>query len=80
MRNWMVCLIAILFLVSFVAAAAPHGFMDPAPHAGDGIPDGSGFDSTDAPNGVGDAFGPAPQSGDGIPDGSGLEPPHGAAA
>ena len=49
--------------------------MGPAPNAGDGIPDGSGFDSPNGPNGTGgqgDGYGePAPNSGDGIPDGPG---------
>ena len=51
--------------------------MGPAPNAGDGIPDGSGFDSPNGPNGTevqGDGHGePAPNSGDGIPDGPGWE-------
>ena len=49
--------------------------MGPAPNAGDGIPDGSGFDSPNGPNGTGvqgEGNGePAPNSGDGIPDGPG---------
>ncbi|MBN2065621.1 MAG: hypothetical protein JW771_02305 [Candidatus Thermoplasmatota archaeon] len=41
-----------------------------APNSGDGIPDGSGFDSFD---GIGPAYGPgpAPNSHDGISDGPG---------
>jgi hypothetical protein len=49
--------------------------MGPPPNAGDGIPDGSGFDSPSGPNGTGvqgDGNGePAPNAGDGIPDGPG---------
>lgn len=48
----------------------------PAPNAGDGVPDGSGFEIPPGPVGEGDPFGPAPNSGDGIPDGSGMTPPH----
>jgi hypothetical protein len=55
----------------------------PAPNSGDGIPDGSGFDSPNEPNGDGpgdsanEPFGPSPNSGDGIPDGSGFDSPNG---
>ncbi|TWU42647.1 hypothetical protein [Novipirellula artificiosorum] len=48
----------------------------PAPNAGDGIPDGSGFDTLPGSVGDGELFGPAPNSGDGNPDGSGLVAPH----
>lgn len=44
----------------------------PAPNAGDGDPDGSGFDMDDWPNEDAPAPGPAPNAGDGIPDGSGF--------
>ena len=51
--------------------------MGPAPNSGDGVPDGSGFDAPNGPNGEecnGDGHGePAPNSGDGIPDGPGWE-------
>ena len=46
-----------------------HG---PAPNAGDGDPDGSGYDRFDWPNDESPAKGPAPNAGDGIPDGSGF--------
>ena len=46
-----------------------------APNAGDGVPDGSGWEE-DSPNNPeeipGISEGPAPNSGDGIPDGSGF--------
>jgi hypothetical protein len=42
----------------------------PAPHSGDGTPDGPGWD-TDWPNTEKPGTGPAPNSGDGISDGSG---------
>ncbi len=48
----------------------------PAPNSGDGIPDGSGFDSPGGPGGSTGSgsgpVGPAPNSGDCIPDGSGF--------
>lgn len=67
--------IALLFLVVAsvfcgIAAAAnsPGPLLDgPAPNAGDGVSDGSGFED---PENFG--MGPAPNSGDGIPDGSGF--------
>ena len=40
----------------------------PAPHSGDGVSDGPGWDDTHWPD---DGNGPAPNSGDGIPDGPG---------
>lgn len=47
--------------------------MGPTPNSGDCIPDGSGFDSPNGPNGEadsGECHGePAPNSGDGVPDG-----------
>jgi Spy/CpxP family protein refolding chaperone len=65
--------IAILLLVfasmlcGTVAAANTTG---PAPNAGDGVSDGSGFEGDHWQNG--DSPGPAPNSGDCIPDGSGF--------
>lgn len=66
--------IAICFVIGIVvfAGSAMATGMGPAPNAGDGVPDGSGFDSPNGPNGNGDSGnGPAPNSGDGIPDGPG---------
>lgn len=65
-----------------MAIAQDYGHNGPAPNSGDGVPDGSGFDSPNGPNdsdaaaGSGPA-GPAPNSGDGIPDGSGFDCPNG---
>lgn len=69
----------IVIVVSFVigiigvigsAIAAGTG---PAPNSGNCIPDGSGFETTNGPNGEGNGPGPAPNSGDGISDGPGWE-------
>lgn len=69
-----VLFIALLSGVAFAAGSA--GPMGPAPNSGDGIPDGSGFEAPNGPNGetgLGSGpQGPAPNSGDGIPDGSGF--------
>ncbi|MBN1861444.1 MAG: hypothetical protein JW840_08295 [Candidatus Thermoplasmatota archaeon] len=58
-----------------IAGTAMATSMGPAPNAGDGVPDGSGFDSPIGPNASPDSGnghqGPAPNSGDGIPDGPG---------
>lgn len=81
-------LFTILMLVVFLTASAglaiakEFGHNGPAPNSGDGIPDGSGFDSPNGPNGSDAAAGsgpagPAPNSGDGIPDGSGFDSPNG---
>ena len=52
-----------------------NGHDGSAPNSGDGIPDGSGYDSPNGPAGDGNGDegndGPAPNSGDGIPDGPG---------
>ena len=52
-----------------------NGHSGPAPNSGDCIPDGSGYDTPNGPNGDGNSGnghgGPAPNSGDGIPDGPG---------
>jgi len=72
MRNLMaLVVIAMLVLGGLVVYAA-------APNAGDGLPDGSGYDPLPGPVGGGDPLGPAPNAGDGISDGSGLNAPHGA--
>ena len=47
-----------------------YGETAPAPNAGDGDPDGSGFDHED-PIGPDEGPGPAPSSGDGDSDGPG---------
>lgn len=72
---------AVLVLSASVAyaggAPVPPG---PAPNAGNGVSDGSGFVSQvpAGPSGAGartepQSVGPAPNSGDGIPDASGFE-------
>ena len=52
-----------------------NGNEGPAPNSGDCVPDGSGYDSPNGPNGEDDQGnghdGPAPNSGDGVPDGPG---------
>jgi len=70
MRRFFVFLAVMIVAFSAVAVAAGNGYDGPAPNAGDGFSDGSGFDHS----GVGGAnsLGPAPNSGDGIPDGSGF--------
>ncbi len=55
--------------VTAFANAEGYGYAEPAPNAGDCVPDGSGTDGRIGPD-VG--YGPAPNSGDGIPDGSGF--------
>ena len=75
MRRFFAFLAVILLVLSAVAVAAGNGHDGPAPNAGDGVPDGSGFDHSEV--GGGDSFGPAPNSGDGIPDGSGMPSPNG---
>ena len=79
MKRLATLLVLLLLLFPTVAALASNGLEGPAPNAGDGIPDGSGFDDEVGPHsdGSGDPFGPAPNAGDGIPDGSGLTPPYG---
>jgi hypothetical protein len=81
-------LLTILTFALFLAAstsmvfAQDFGHQGPAPNAGDGVPDGSGFDApigpygNDSTSGNGPA-GPAPNAGDGIPDGSGFDCPNG---
>jgi len=66
----------LVLTISSIAFADSSGPLGPNPQAGDGIPDGSGFDGPNGANGdVGSGsgpVGPAPNSGDGIPDGSGF--------
>jgi hypothetical protein len=68
-----------LFASGFCMAAGTNfGSNGPAPNSGDGVPDGSGFDGSFGPDGIGTPGsgsgpqGPAPNSGDGVPDGSGF--------
>jgi hypothetical protein len=67
-------LIMSVLIAGFVIANGNDG---PAPNSGDGISDGSGFDSQNGPNGNDNSVygndGPAPNSSDGISDGSGWE-------
>ena len=58
---------ALCVFTTSVAFAGSFGYMEPAPNAGAGIQDGSGFDGD-----VGDGRGPAPNAGAGIQDGSGF--------
>ena len=72
-----IVIVAILAVaIAGTVSANGSGPMGPAPNAGDGIPDGSGFDTPNGPNGnIGSGsgpIGPAPDAGDGIPDGSGF--------
>jgi hypothetical protein len=78
MKRKIIILVVSLILTTLVIAGlsmASHGHQAPAPQSGDGIPDGSGYDSPSGPYGFdypGKGHqGPAPHSGDGIPDGSG---------
>ena len=65
----LVSLLAIsVLLASNSIAGGDNAYGEPAPNSGDGIPDGSGFES---PNGPSTGKGPAPNSGNGIPDGPG---------
>lgn len=58
-----------------VADNENNGHGESSPNSGDGIPDGSDYDSPHGPNGDGDTGNghndPAPNSGDGNPDGPG---------
>ncbi|MFC1620715.1 hypothetical protein ACFL2G_00270 [Candidatus Omnitrophota bacterium] len=66
-----------LLLVGIGSAMAADSGNSPGPatNSGDGIPDGSGLDTPNGPNGsdTGKSPGPAPNSGDGIPDGPGWD-------
>ena len=80
MRRWVALLAAVMLVLGALVAYAGSE-PGPAPDAGDGIPDGSGFVTPPGPIGDGEplglAPGPAPNSGDGIPDGSGMDAPYG---
>ena len=62
-------------LASFSVVSANNGNDGPSENSGDGVSDGSSFDSPTGPNGESDSgvgYGePAPNSGDGTSDGSG---------
>ncbi len=62
----------LLLLSTIVTALAANGYDGPSSNAGDGVSDGSEFDSQPGPFGEGASAGPAPNSGDGVPDGSGF--------
>jgi len=68
-------LIVSFVLASFSAVSANNGNDGPAEYSGDGVSDGSGFDSQNGPYGESDSgvgYGePAPNSGDGESDGPG---------
>ena len=73
MKGKMITILVSLLAISIIfagnsIAVSDNGYGEPAPNSGDGISDGSGFDS---PNGPSSGNGPAPNSGDGIPDGPG---------
>ena len=75
MKKWIVCMFLIIFFAVNLSPAIgdPSGPAGPAPNSGDGVPDGSGFDGSNGPNGGTDeGQGPAPNSGDGVPDRSGF--------
>jgi len=71
----------VIGIVGIVGNAMAAG-MGPAPNSGDCIPDGSGFESTNGPNGLVDSCnghcGSVSNSGDCIPDGSGFDSPNGS--
>ncbi len=72
----MVIAAILVVAIAGTALADSAGPMGPAPNAGDGVSDGSGFIAPNGPNadiGSGSGpIGPAPNAGDGIPDGSGF--------
>jgi len=78
MKKSISILVVLFSLIMLSQAMASDGPAGPAPNSGDGISDGSGFESPNGPNGDGASdsgngtAGPAPNSGDGIPDGSGF--------
>ena len=65
----------LLTSVVFTGLSIANGNDGPADNSGDGVSDGSGFESPNGPNGdsgSGNGNGePAPNSGDGVSDGSG---------
>ena len=69
MKKGVALLMVVMLVLGGLAVYAGPG---PAPNAGDGIPDGSGFDSM--PLGP---FGPASNAGVAVSDGSGLDASYG---
>jgi len=70
MKKIMVLILIVVFLMfSFGSMVIAENSPGPAPNAGLGLEDGSGFTDPAFPFGNGDTPGPAPGSGDGIPDG-----------
>ena len=66
----------LVLLVIMAGNSIANGYKESAPNSGDCIPDGSGYDPPNGPNGDGSGSGhtsPAPNSGDGVPDGPGWE-------
>ena len=65
----------LLTSVVFAGLAIANGNDGPAPNSGDGVSDGSGYDSQNGPNGNDNSDngndGPGPNSGDGVSDGPG---------
>jgi len=68
-------MLLLLVLSTGIVVLAANGYDGPSINSGDGISDGSEFDSQPGPFGDADPLGPAPNSGDGIPDGSGMVTP-----
>jgi len=66
-----VAVVLLLILSTAVAVLAANGYDGPSENSGDGVSDGSEFDSQPGPFGDGEVPGPAPNSGDGTHDGSG---------
>ena len=71
-RKTIVITVCLVIGIVVIAGNAMADGMGPAPNSGDGIPDGSGFESPNS-EGLGNGPGPAPNSGNGIPDGPGWE-------
>lgn len=76
-RVLVLAVLMLLVLSTAVVALAANGYDGPSDQAGDGVSDGSEFDSQPGPFGDADPLGPAPNSGDGVSDGSGLDTPNG---
>lgn len=74
MQKIVVFVVAVMFAFAPLAyAATAFGPMGPAPNAGDGIPDGSGFATPNGPNGAAAGHGNGPmeppdEAGDCLPD------------
>ena len=68
-------LTSVVFAGLAIASGNNNGYDEPAPNSGDGVSDGSGYDSQNGPNGNDGSDngndGPAPNSGDGVSDGPG---------